>query len=88
MKIKRIEATWVSIPIAQDRQHRSDFGQIRTFDAAIVRIDTDTGITGWGEGKNAAGSSGSYAGLVTLINKEFAPRLIGRDARDISVIWD
>ncbi len=88
MKIERIEATWVSIPIAPERQHRSDFGQIRTFDAAIVRIDTETGITGWGEGKNAAGSSGTYAGLVTLINKEFAPRLIGKDARDISVIWD
>ena len=88
MKIEKIEATWVSIPIAQDRQHKSDFGQIRTFDAAIVRIDTNQGITGWGEGKNAAGSSGTYAGLVTLINKEFAPRLIGKDPRDISVIWD
>ena len=41
MKIERIEATWVSIPIAQERQHRSDFGQIRTFDAAILRIETD-----------------------------------------------
>src|SRR5262245_21015565 len=88
MKIDRIEATWVSIPIARERQHKSDFGQIRTFDSAIVRIDTDQGITGWGEGKNAAGSAGTYAGLVTLINKEFAPRLIGKDARDISVIWD
>jgi L-alanine-DL-glutamate epimerase-like enolase superfamily enzyme len=88
MKITRIEATWVSIPIAQERQHKSDFGQITTFDSAIVRIDTDQGITGWGEGKNAAGSSGTYAGLVTLINKEFAPRLIGNDARDISIIWD
>lgn len=88
MKIERIEATWVSIPIAAERQHKSDFGQIRTFDAAIVRIDTDAGITGWGEGKNAAGSAGTYAALVTLINKEFAPRLVGRDARDISVIWD
>ncbi|MGE0007818.1 MAG: mandelate racemase/muconate lactonizing enzyme family protein [Parvibaculaceae bacterium] len=88
MKIARIEATWVSIPIAEERQHRSDFGQIRTFDAAIVRVDTDTGITGWGEGKNAAGSAGTYAGLVTLINREFAPRLLGRDPRDISVIWD
>ena len=62
MKIARIEATWVSIPIAQERQHKSDFGQIRTFDSAIVRIDTDQGITGWGEGKNAAGSAGTYAG--------------------------
>ncbi|MGE0238524.1 MAG: mandelate racemase/muconate lactonizing enzyme family protein [Parvibaculaceae bacterium] len=88
MKITRIEAAWVSMPIAAERQHRSDFGQIRTFDSAIVRIDTDTSITGWGEGKNAAGSAGTYAGLVTLINKEFAPRLLGRDARDMSVIWD
>ena len=88
MKIERIEATWVSIPIAVERQHKSDFGQIRTFDACLVRIDTDNGITGWGEGKNAAGSSGTYAALVTLINKEFAPRLIGKDPRDIAVIWD
>lgn len=88
MKIERIEATWVSIPIAAERQHKSDFGQIRTFDACLVRIDTDKGITGWGEGKNAAGSSGTYAALVTLINKEFAPRLIGKDPRDIAVIWD
>ena len=88
MKIEKIEATWVSIPIAAERQHKSDFGQIRTFDSAIVRIDTDQGITGWGEGKNAAGSSGTYAGLVTLINKEFAPRLLGKDPRDISIIWD
>lgn len=88
MKIERIEAIWVSIPIAAERQHKSDFGQISTFDAAIVRVDTDQGITGWGEGKNAAGSSGTYAGLVTLINKEFAPRLIGKDPRDTSIIWD
>jgi L-alanine-DL-glutamate epimerase-like enolase superfamily enzyme len=88
MKIERIQATWVSIPIAAERQHKSDFGQIRTFDACLVRIDTDNGITGWGEGKNAAGSSGTYAALVTLINQEFAPRLIGKDPRDIAVIWD
>lgn len=88
MRIKTTQAWWVRIPIETARQHRSDFGQIRTFDAAIVRIETDDGLVGWGEGKNAAGSAGTYAALVTLINKEFAPRLIGKDARDISVIWD
>lgn len=88
MKITRVEANWVSIPIPPERQHKSDFGQLKTFDAAIVRIETDSGIVGWGEGKNGAGSAGNYAALVTLINKEFAPRLIGKDPRDVTVIWD
>lgn len=88
MKIKHVEANWVSIPIPPERQHTSDFGQLKTFDAAILRIETDTGLVGWGEGKNAAGSAGNYAALVTLINKEFAPRLIGKDPRDVSIIWD
>ena len=58
MRIARVEASWVRMPIEAARQHRSDFGQVRTFDAAIVRIETDTGLVGWGEGKNAAGSAG------------------------------
>lgn len=88
MRIERVEARWVRVPIATDKQHRSDFGQVTSFDSAIVRIDTDGGITGWGEGKNAAGSSGAYAGLVHLINSEIAPMLVGRDPRDVGVIWE
>ncbi len=61
-------------------QHRSDFGQVTTFDAAILRIETDDGLVGWGEGKNAAGSAGSYGALVHMLNHEIAPQLIGRDA--------
>lgn len=76
------------IPIEAARQHKSDFGQITTFDAAIVRVETDTGIVGWGEGKNAAGSAGTYGALVSLINNEIAPALRGRDARDINGIWE
>ena len=88
MRITRIEATWVSIPLPPERQHVSDFGRITSFDSALVRIETAEGITGWGEGKNAAGSAGTYAALVTLINEELAPRLIGEDPRDTSVIWE
>ena len=88
MRIARVDASWVRIPIEAARQHRSDFGQVRTFDAALVRIETACGLVGWGEGKNAAGSAGIYAALVHLINREIAPRLIGRDPREPSVIWD
>lgn len=88
MRIASVVATWVRMPIETARQHRSDFGQVATFDAAMVRIETEDGLVGWGEGKNAAGSSGTYAALVHLINHEMAPRLVGRDPRDILPIWD
>ena len=88
MRIARIEAWWVRVPIDRNNQHRSDFGQIATFDAAIVRVETECGIVGWGEGKNAAGSAGDYAALVHLINREVAPLLIGRDPREPGVIWE
>ncbi|MBX3578185.1 MAG: mandelate racemase/muconate lactonizing enzyme family protein [Rhizobiaceae bacterium] len=88
MRIKDVKAWWVSIPIEAARQHRSDFGQVRTFDSAILRIETEDGIVGWGEGKNAAGSAGSYGALVHMLNHEVGPQLIGRDAGDISTIWE
>ena len=46
MRIKSVRAWWVRIPIETSRQHRSDFGQVRTFDAAILRIETSDGIVG------------------------------------------
>ena len=88
MRIKTVEAWWVSIPIEASRQHRSDFGRLTTFDAAILRIETDDGIVGWGEGKNAAGSAGTYGTLVHMLNHEVGPKLIGRDPADISAIWE
>ena len=61
MKIKSVKAWWVQIPIELGKQHVSDFGRLRTFDAAILKIETDDGLVGWGEGKNAAGSAGHYS---------------------------
>ena len=88
MRIKSVQAWWVSIPIETARQHRSDFGTLTTFDAAILRIETDDGLIGWGEGKNAAGSAGQYAALVHLLNHEVGPAIIGRQAGDITAIWE
>jgi L-alanine-DL-glutamate epimerase-like enolase superfamily enzyme len=88
MRIKDVRACWVRIPIEPARQHVSDFGRLTTFDAAILRVETDDGLVGWGEGKNAAGSAGSYGALVHLLNHEFGPRLVGRDPADIAAIWE
>ncbi|HTW27130.1 MAG TPA: mandelate racemase/muconate lactonizing enzyme family protein [Acetobacteraceae bacterium] len=88
MRISHVEASWIHFPIPEDRQHVSDYGRIASFDAALVRIETDAGLVGHGEAKNAAGSAGTYDALVRLINAEIAPRLIGRDPRDITAIWE
>ena len=41
MKITRVEASWLQVPIPAAQQHVSDFGRATTFDTALVRIDTD-----------------------------------------------
>tara|TARA_B110000046_G_scaffold107073_1_gene114481 strand:- start:2618 stop:3796 length:1179 start_codon:yes stop_codon:yes gene_type:complete len=88
MKITSSQAWWVQIPIELEQQHVSDFGRLRTFDAAILRLETDDGLIGWGEAKNAAGSAGDYGTLVHLLNTEFGPRIIGRDPADVTWIWE
>ena len=88
MKITRVEATWLQVPIPEDRQHVSDFGRATTFDTALVRIETDAGISGVGEAKVSAGSQGDYHGVIAIINSEFGPRLVGEDPRCITRIWE
>jgi L-alanine-DL-glutamate epimerase-like enolase superfamily enzyme len=88
MRVASVQAFWVRFAIEERHQHVSDFGRVTSFDAAIVRITTACGLIGWGEAKNAAGSAGAYAGLVKIINADVAPRLIGRDPREITAIWD
>ena len=50
--------------------------------SCIVEIETDAGITGWGE------CYGPAAVNKTLIETQYAPRLIGRDPFDVEVVWE
>ena len=86
MKISSVEALWLSVPLPADKQHRSDFGQIRTFDSVLVRVRTDDGLVGYGEAKPAVGSSGSGAALVAIVTQELAPQLVGQDAAQIGAL--
>jgi L-alanine-DL-glutamate epimerase-like enolase superfamily enzyme len=88
MKIRRIRADWLHVPIPEEKQHTTDFGRIAAFDSTLVRVETEGGLVGFGEAKAAVGSAGTSAALVTCIEQELAPLLIGQDARDISRLWD
>jgi L-alanine-DL-glutamate epimerase-like enolase superfamily enzyme len=88
MRIRRITADWLHVPIPEAKQHTTDFGRIASFDSALVRVETEGGLTGYGEAKAAVGSAGTNAALVTCIEQELAPLIQGEDARDISRLWD
>jgi L-alanine-DL-glutamate epimerase-like enolase superfamily enzyme len=88
MKITKVQATWVHVPIPYERQHTSDFGRIASFDSVIVKVETDAGLVGWGEAKAGVGSAASAYGLAAIINLDYAPLLVGQDPRDVSRLWD
>ncbi len=84
MKIRTVKAEWLHVPIPEAEQHVSDFGRIASFDSVLVRIETECGIVGYGEAKEGVGSSANCDGLVAVINRKFAPLLVGQEPRDIT----
>ena len=80
MKISRISAYQVDLPLREGSYAWSGGKAVTIFDSTIVRIDTDAGITGWGEVCPLgpfylpAYAEGVRAGL-----KELAPHIIGCD---------
>ncbi len=88
MKIVDVRAKWLHSPIPEAKQHVSDFGRIASFDCVLVEIETDEGLIGYGEGKAAVGSAGSCAAIVSCVNHDLRPQLIGQDPRQITRIWE
>lgn len=88
MKIAKVEAFWLRCPIPEKKQHRSDYGLLTAFDMTLVVVTTEDGRQGFGEAKAAVGSSGVCASIVTCVENELAPMLIGQDARKINELWE
>jgi D-galactarolactone cycloisomerase len=79
MKITRIEPIVVSVPYSYGLPDPSK-AQWPAIDTLLVKVETDEGVTGWGEGFGFAGCATTATAVTTLI----APLCIGRDARDIA----
>jgi len=79
MKIANIETHLVRLPYTTGGS--SNWGDMdwSTLDYVMVRIDTDTGISGWGDGFGYGAAAATKAAIDHMI----APSLIGRDATDI-----
>jgi D-galactarolactone cycloisomerase len=83
MKITAVETMLLRIPYRQSGPPTGFGGKVwTTLDTLLVRIDTDDGITGWGEAFGYNVNEGTKATIDTLI----APLCLGRDATEIAAL--
>lgn len=87
MKISRISVWQIDLPLFESYALSGGRLKFENIDSTFVRIDTDEGISGWGEGCPwgstylPAHGPGLRAGIETL-----APELLGEDPRGIDHI--
>jgi len=86
--IRAVRAIPLRCPLPEDRRHTSDFGRQDRFDLVLVAVETEQGITGYGEAKAAVGSVGETAALAAAVERDLGPALVGRDARDVVALWE
>ena len=84
MKITKIETIVVSMPmIIEGSVMPKQGGKPRTkMDTLLVKIETDEGVTGWGEAFSNAGWQSTCTALAQII----APRVVGKDPSQIAQI--
>ncbi|QDT99966.1 cis-3-hydroxy-L-proline dehydratase [Gimesia aquarii] len=87
MKISRIKVYQVDLPLLEGKYSWSEGKSVDVFDSTVVEVETDLGITGYGEVCPLgpvylpAYARGVRAGL-----EELAPALLGEDPRQLLVI--
>ncbi len=87
MKIERIEAIPVCVPLKKHMTAKTAHGEHVTSPYVIVRVRTQCGLVGLGEATISGLWSGeTQAGSVAAIADYLAPPLIGLDPRDIATI--
>ena len=85
MKITRVETLVLNLPMLIEGATPMMAGAARTsIDMLLVRIDTDAGVTGWGEAFGHRIFHATRAAIDTLLG----PMIVGRDPSAIAAIHD
>lgn len=84
MKITKIKAYPLSYPVPEGQNVRLGIGRAVKRDAVLVKVETDEGITGWGEAHHGR-CPGAIAKLIDTTVSELA---LGMDALDTVGVWD
>ena len=83
MKIRSITTRTVRVPLG-DRTFYSSQAAFPERNSLLVRIETESGLAGWGEG----GQYGPPEPVAACINDVLAPKLMGRDPTEPVRIWE
>src|SRR5690242_10145656 len=85
MRITSVETLVLTMPLVIDAATPMLHGRARTsIDMLLVRVDTDAGVTGWGEAFGHRIFPATRAAIDTLL----APMCVGRDPRGIAALGD
>lgn len=82
LQIRDVRCMLLTAPVPLEHQFTSDLGTVVAFHAAIVVIETDSGIVGYGEAK------GSPVVMRAIVEHELRPLLIGQDPTRVQYIWE
>jgi D-galactarolactone cycloisomerase len=83
MKIKSITTKTLRVPLG-DKTFFSSQAAFPERNSLLVRIETDAGLVGWGEG----GQYGPPEPVAACIDHVLGPKLLGRDPTEPAVIWE
>ena len=87
MKIARITVWQKTLPLVHPYTYSGGRLTLDALDSTLVRIDTDDGLAGWGEGCPWGHSYvPAFGGGIRAAMDLLAPALIGRDPREIDVL--
>jgi L-alanine-DL-glutamate epimerase-like enolase superfamily enzyme len=87
MKITAIRAHRVELPLHEGTYKWSGGNSVAVFDSTVIVVETDLGITGYGEVCPLGPAYlPAYAEGVRTGLKEIGPKLIGLDPRDLGVL--
>src|SRR6201995_4867811 len=73
MKIASVSAIPMSASVPKEKRHRTDLGTKVKSDATLIRVETDSGLTGIGA------ALGSPPIVAAIIAHELAPEVVGED---------
>lgn len=83
MKITSVTSHLLRVPLG-DKTFYSSQAAFPERNSYLVRIETDTGLIGWGEG----GQYGPAQPVAAVVDHVFAPRILGRDPCEPVRIWE